>query len=64
MDNSVGENYGYRFHIIERFNKAHYTSIHTASSSPGRRKGTFGTPIGIFYFFNSIKEIQLDYSKT
>jgi len=27
--------------------KSHYTSTQTASSSPGLRKGTFGTPIGI-----------------
>lgn len=37
------------FHITKILNKAHYTSIQTASSSPGRRKGTFGTPIGIFF---------------
>lgn len=29
------------------FNKSHYTSIQTASSSPGKRKGTFGTPMGM-----------------
>jgi len=28
-------------------NKSHYTSTQTASSSPGLRKGTFGTPMGI-----------------
>jgi len=27
--------------------KSHYTSTQDASSSPGLRKGTFGTPIGI-----------------
>jgi len=27
--------------------KSHYTSTQEASSSPGLRKGTFGTPIGI-----------------
>lgn len=37
-----------KLHITKMCNKSHYTSIHTASSSPGRRKGTLGTPIGIF----------------
>lgn len=27
--------------------KSHYKSTQTASSSPGLRKGTFGTPTGI-----------------
>lgn len=27
--------------------ESRYTSTQAASSSPGRRKGTFGTPIGI-----------------
>ncbi|KAK5771392.1 hypothetical protein PVK06_047594 [Gossypium arboreum] len=33
--------------LINIFDKSHYTSTQTASSSPGFRKGTFGTPIGI-----------------
>lgn len=51
----LGRNGGYLDRGRERGNtiwpnisdKSHYTSTQDASSSPGLRKGTFGTPIGI-----------------
>lgn len=51
----LGRNRGYLDRGRERGNpvwpnisdKSHYTSTQDASSSPGLRKGTFGTPIGM-----------------
>ena len=36
-----------KYHMTNLSDKSHYTSTQAASSSPGLRKGTFGTPMGI-----------------